>query len=198
MTNLIFMKHIIFHSELVSLTITTFFMKSSLTSTSLQPRKRKHFASHMKNLVNEKKLSIDSINLSILINVVRSIDKLKKRRKKRSAYSPPCAMRALAVLSVLQSRTLLPTGLCQTHWKNLSFSFVSREKEFIEDFPVRKNEARKFKILALCFRHLQLKGEASLGFSHATNEDRDELKSQPRHWISVDRKLQDQLGYYIN
>ena len=67
------------------------------------------------------------------------------------------------------------------------------EKEIMEDLPASKSEARKLKTLALYFHYLQLKSEASLVFSHTNKEYYDELKSQPHHWISMDRNFQDEL-----
>ena len=68
----------------------------------------------------------------------------------------------------------------------------------MEDFSATKSETRKFRTLALYFNHLQLKGEASLEFSHLVKEDYEELKSHPRHWIGMDRRFQKELKHYLN
>ena len=68
----------------------------------------------------------------------------------------------------------------------------------MEYLRTTKSEMRKLKTLALCFHHLQLKGEASLWFSHLTKEDYDKFKSHPRQWFDIDRRFQNELDYYLN
>ena len=67
----------------------------------------------------------------------------------------------------------------------------------MDDLSASKSEARKLKTLVLCFHHLQLKGEASLGFSHITKEYYDKFNSQPHDWSYVGRKFQEELDYYL-
>ena len=68
----------------------------------------------------------------------------------------------------------------------------------MDDFYATKSEARKFRTLALYFNYLQLKGEASLGFSHVTKENFEEFKSHPHHWVNMDRRFQKELEHYLN
>ena len=63
----------------------------------------------------------------------------------------------------------------------------------MEDLCATKSEIRKLKILSLYFHYLQLKGEASLGFSPLTKEDYEEFKSHPRHWIDMDSRFGKEL-----
>ena len=53
-----------------------------------------------------------------------------------------------------------------------------------------ESETRKLKTLALYFHRLQLKGEASLGFSLLTKEDYDEFKSCACNWVGMDLGFQ--------
>ena len=63
----------------------------------------------------------------------------------------------------------------------LLFSCMFIEEEFMEDLRPTKTEVRKLKILSLYFCYLQLKGEASLDFSHLTKKDYEEFKSHSHH-----------------
>ena len=50
----------------------------------------------------------------------------------------------------------------------LLFSHMSTEEELMDNLSATKSEIRKLRTLSLYFDYLQLKGEASLGFSHLT------------------------------
>ena len=80
----------------------------------------------------------------------------------------------------------------------LLHSFMRAEEELMEDLCATKSEIRKLKTLALYFHHLQLKGEASLGFSYLTKEDYEEFKSHSRHWIHMDPRFGKELEHYLN
>ena len=68
----------------------------------------------------------------------------------------------------------------------------------MEDLRATKSKIRKFKTLVLYFHHLQLKGEALLGFSHLTKEDYEEFKYHLRHWIDMDPRFRKELEHYLN
>ena len=53
---------------------------------------------------------------------------------------------------------------------------MMKEKELMDDLFNSEIEARKLENLALYFHHLQLNGEASLGFSHINKENYGNLK----------------------
>ena len=60
----------------------------------------------------------------------------------------------------------------------------------MEDLRANKSEIIKLETLTLYFHRLQLKGEASLGFSYLDKEDYDEFKSCPRNWVGMDLRFQ--------
>ena len=80
----------------------------------------------------------------------------------------------------------------------LLHSLMWTEKELMEWLSATKSELRNLKTLDFYFHHIQLKIEASLGFSHLTKEDYYELKSQPLRWFGMDHKFQKELDYYLN
>ena len=103
--------------------------------------------------------------------MVRLAEELKKDEKEKDhALSTLCCVsRSSAFYAAITDPSVNRIARRPLE-KILLFSFMWTEKEFMDDFCATKSEARKFRTLALYFNCLQLKGEASLGFSRVTKE----------------------------
>ena len=126
--------------------------------------------------------------------MVRSTEERKKEKEeKEHALSTLCCVSPSSPFYAAITNPSVNIIARQPLERILLFSFMWTEKELMDHYCATKSEARKFRTLALYFNYLQLKGEASLGFSHITKENIKELKSHPRHWISMDRRFQEEL-----
>ena len=130
--------------------------------------------------------------------MIRSTEELKKDKKEKDhALLNLCCVSRSSPFCV----TIIDSSINRIARKPLEwvlFSFIWIEKELMDDFSTTKSETRQFRILALYFNHLQLKGEDLLGFSHLTKEDYEKLKSHPRHCIDMDCRFQKELEHYLN